>query len=105
MKHGTTAASECIAIRFSGSSDDGQARKQPTECLQVIVSSAAFAGSHLSVQGFPQLFAFGCILGTAHVASQRNLLLPTLMHSSFNLFILAALLITSFPLGIAQGSP
>jgi membrane protease YdiL (CAAX protease family) len=65
--------------------------------LQLVVSSLAFAGSHISSSGFPQLFAFGMILGASHIASKRNILLPTLIHCSFNIFILAVLLLTEFP--------
>jgi membrane protease YdiL (CAAX protease family) len=65
--------------------------------VQVVLSALAFAGAHLSAKGFPQLFAFGLILGASHVSSKRNILLPTLIHSSFNVFILAVLLLTEFP--------
>jgi membrane protease YdiL (CAAX protease family) len=63
----------------------------------VAISSAGYAASHLSVQGFPQLLALGVLLGTLHVGSGRNLLLPTFTHSLFNTIILCAVLISLPP--------
>lgn len=59
----------------------------------VVVSAAAFATAHLSARDFPQLLAFGVLLGFVHVRS-RNLLSTMLMHGAWNggvLLLLAAL--------------
>lgn len=55
--------------------------------MQVVISSAVFAGSHLTPAGFPVLFLFGLGLGTAHVACGKNLLVPTAAHSAYNMVV------------------
>lgn len=59
----------------------------------VVVSAAAFATAHLSARDFPQLFAFGILLGFVYVRS-RNLLSTMVVHGAWNggvLLLLAAL--------------
>ena len=59
----------------------------------VVVSAAGFATAHLSARDFPQLFAFGLLLGFVYVRS-RNLLSTMVMHGAWNggvLLLLAAL--------------
>ena len=57
------------------------------------LSSIAFAAAHLSARDFPQLVAFGLLLGFNY-ARTRNLLTTMLMHGAWNgtvLLLLAAL--------------
>ena len=59
----------------------------------VVVSAAGFAAAHLSARDFPQLFAFGILLGFVYVRS-RNLLSTMVIHGVWNggvLLLLAAL--------------
>ena len=59
----------------------------------VVVSAAGFATAHLSARDFPQLFAFGILLGFVYVRS-RNLLSTMVIHGAWNggvLLLLAAL--------------
>ena len=56
----------------------------------VFLSAVAFAAAHLSTRDFPQLFAFGLVLGAAYCRS-RNLLTPMLMHGAWNGTVLAVL--------------
>ena len=56
----------------------------------VTLSALAFASAHLSVRDFPQLFAFGLVLGTTYSRS-RNLLTPMLMHGAWNGSVLVVL--------------
>ena len=59
----------------------------------VVVSAAGFATAHLSARDFPQLFAFGVLLGFVYVRS-RNLLSTMVIHGAWNggvLLLLAAL--------------
>lgn len=65
--------------------------------LQVLLSSVLYAGSHLTLSGFPQLLMLGLLLGTLHVYAKRNLLLPTFTHSLFNTAILVAILLSLPP--------
>ena len=59
----------------------------------VVVSAVAFAAAHLSAKDFPQLLAFGLLLGFSY-ARTRNLLTTMVMHGAWNgsvLLLLAAL--------------
>jgi len=58
--------------------------------VAVTISALAFASAHLSSRDFPQLFAFGLVLGTAYSRS-RNLLTPMLMHGAWNGSVLLVL--------------
>ena len=58
--------------------------------VAVTISALAFACAHLSARDFPQLFAFGLVLGTAYSRS-RNLLTPMLMHGTWNGSVLIVL--------------
>jgi len=59
----------------------------------IVVSAAGFATAHLSARDFPQLFAFGILLGFVYVRS-RNLLSTMFIHGAWNggvLLLLAVL--------------
>ena len=60
----------------------------------VLLSALAFGAAHLSPRDFPQLVAFGVLLGFAYVRS-RNLLTPMLMHGAWNGTVLAVLYVLS----------
>eukprot|EP00892_Ulva_mutabilis_P001915 jgi/Ulvmu1/11724/UM008_0137.1 len=62
--------------------------------VAVVISAAIYAGSHLTQSGFPNLFLFGLALGTAHVVSGKNLLVPTAAHSAYNMFVFLAVVAT-----------
>ena len=67
----------------------------------VVVSAAGFATAHLSARDFPQLFAFGILLGFVYVRS-RNLLSTMVIHGVWNggvLLLLAALASAGVDLG------
>jgi membrane protease YdiL (CAAX protease family) len=58
--------------------------------VAVVLSALAFATAHLSARDFPQLFAFGLVLGTCYTRS-RNLATPMLMHGAWNGTVLVVL--------------
>ena len=67
----------------------------------VCVSALAFAGAHLSARDFPQLAAFGVLLGFSYARS-RNLLTTMAVHGAWNgsvLLVLAALSASGVDLG------
>jgi membrane protease YdiL (CAAX protease family) len=59
--------------------------------MQVVFSSALFASSHLTMDGFFQLFVLGTALGTSHVLTNKNLWVPTVSHSLYNMAVYLAL--------------
>ena len=78
---------------------------KPSVHMQVLLSSALYAASHLTLSGFPQLFALGLLLGSLHVYAKRNLLLPTFTHSLFNTAILVAILLSLPPTRMEPSVP
>jgi uncharacterized protein len=58
--------------------------------VAVVLSALAFACAHLSARDFPQLFAFGLVLGACYTRS-RNLATPMLMHGAWNGTVLVVL--------------
>lgn len=61
--------------------------------VQVTVSAAAFAASHLSVRDGPALMLLGCVFGAVAVASRGNLAAATLAHVFYNLAVITGLLL------------
>lgn len=82
------------AIRCSSSQYVKTGNPMLESVLQVVISAGVFAGSHLTATGFPNLFLFGLALGTAHVVSGKNLLVPTAAHSAYNMFVFLAVIVT-----------
>lgn len=63
--------------------------------VQILISAAAYAASHVSEEGFGELFVLGTILGCCHSVSKFDLLVPTISHSLYNMCIFIAILLTA----------
>lgn len=61
--------------------------------VQVIISAAAFAASHLSIRDSPALLLLGCVFGAVAVASRGNLAAVTLAHAFYNMAVITGLLL------------
>jgi membrane protease YdiL (CAAX protease family) len=61
--------------------------------MQILISSVAYAGSHITQEGFVELLVLGTVLGTVHIVSKNDLWVPTMTHSLYNLCIFIAILL------------
>lgn len=64
---------------------------------QVFISSALFAGSHLSAGQLLPLGALGAILGAVHIRAGRNVFAAVLSHALYNGLILLATVLSLPP--------